>query len=614
MILMMEDREEVGLPVYQKLVKLVNKCSLSNEETLLLAALAEAKSRGVECLKGREILSLVYGDGKLSGDRMKQLLGPKGKLRKLGLLISQGISDKKNLRERTFTLSWSAVDELISDEEMPSHEEGTHPESCPSINSELSALTPYRDNREYLADQLQRVRLYERRKDLTFARNHFADFDMGGRRRRDPKLIDSAIERSEDRMRVRLGMTKVEFPLERWRRIYQLSEKEVLALLACLSHHLRNEESLYQRDLLRWVSRDEVEVMDNRKILYDDAPLLRNNILSTEGGRFYGRGVRVNEDRLDQLLGDKPDIEDTDGGESDTFVELQKLCTGKFFELIRPAANLQNVILAEPVRQEIGLVFSSLRRRTQKTLRTWGVSTGKLRPGGDCPTDAHSLTLLLLGEPGTGKTLTAEAVAHQLNRPMLSVDCSRVVSCWVGESQKNAKRIFDEYEEIRNDSEPEPILFLDEVDQLFSMRTDVMQSSDRMYNQMQNILLQSLDNFKGVLVATTNLVENLDPAFSRRFQFKIEFQRPDARARLRLWGLHLADAPLAKGIDLPALAQGYDLSGGQIALSAKNAALRAAARRPKQRLITQDDLESAIEAELSASFEYSVGTPIGFRP
>jgi len=271
------------------------------------------------------------------------------------------------------------------------------------------------------------------------------------------------------------------------------------------------------------------------------------------------------------------------------------------------------VVLPELTLRQIQLVLSSLRGGTQRTLGSWGTSTGRIRPGKDRPRDGYSLTLLFSGEPGTGKTLTAEAVAHKLNRGMLSVDCSTVLSCWVGESQQNTKRIFREYTGICRDCKPEPILFLDEVDQLFSMRTDVRQSADRMHNQMQNILLQSMDSFSGILIATTNLVENLDPAFSRRFQFKIEFPRPDVRARLKLWRLHLAGAPLARGVDLGAMARRYELSGGQIALSAKNAALRAATRRPKERMITQDDLESAVTAELTGAFGHSSKARIGFH-
>ncbi len=146
-----------------------------------------------------------------------------------------------------------------------------------------------------------------------------------------------------------------------------------------------------------------------------------------------------------------------------------------------------------------------------------------------------------------------------------------------------------------------PVLFLNEADQFLHRRINASKSADHMYNQMQNIFLEQLEQFKGVLIATTNLVENMDTAFSRRFHYKIEFKRPGPDERLRLWQVHIPEkAPLAEDVDLRYLAECYDLSGGQIAVVVRNAATKAARRGNK---ISLDDFIRACEVELTGNFD-----------
>ncbi len=107
---------------------------------------------------------------------------------------------------------------------------------------------------------------------------------------------------------------------------------------------------------------------------------------------------------------------------------------------------------------------------------------------------------------------------------------------YVGESEKNVRGIFDKYYEIRDKSKVEPILLLNEADQFLSSRTTSSGSgSEKMHNQMQNIFLEQIERFDGILIATTNLLESLDKAFSRRFNYKIEFKKPNFEERKELW-------------------------------------------------------------------------------
>jgi SpoVK/Ycf46/Vps4 family AAA+-type ATPase len=185
---------------------------------------------------------------------------------------------------------------------------------------------------------------------------------------------------------------------------------------------------------------------------------------------------------------------------------------------------------------------------------------------------------------------------------VISFDCSKILSMYIGESEKNVRKIFDSYKEIVEKTKSEPILLLNEADQFLSSRsTGAGSSADKMHNQMQNIFLEQIERFQGVLIATTNLLENIDSAFSRRFNYKIKFEKPDLKQRMELWEKTVPkNAPLDKDVDFAKLAQ-YDLTGGQIDLVVKNCAYAVAAK--EEPLFTQEDFIGAIKKELSGNFD-----------
>lgn len=219
--------------------------------------------------------------------------------------------------------------------------------------------------------------------------------------------------------------------------------------------------------------------------------------------------------------------------------------------------------------------------------------------------------MLFYGPPGTGKTLTANSIAYFLKRRFITLDCSKVLNAWVGESEQNTRRIFDKYREVSKNLQNPPVLLLNEAEQFLHRRIESIRSTDHMYNQMQNIFLEQLERFEGILIATTNLVDNLDPAFSRRFHHKIEFRRPGPEERLKLWQVHIPEkVPLSYDIDFLHLSTLYDLSGGEISIVVKNALTRAAIRGDR---LCQDDLIKACEDELSGNFDDTAKARIGFK-
>ena len=171
-------------------------------------------------------------------------------------------------------------------------------------------------------------------------------------------------------------------------------------------------------------------------------------------------------------------------------------------------------------------------------------------------------TCLFYGAPGTGKTETVYQLARQTGRSIMTVNVEEIKSKWVGDSEKNIKDIFDRYRQAVQRSELAPILLFNEADGIIGIRREGATSAvDKMENSIQNIILQEMENLDGILIATANLTQNLDPAFERRFLYKICFERPDASVREKIWHTML---PSLSPSECTVLASTYDLSGGQM--------------------------------------------------
>ncbi len=172
------------------------------------------------------------------------------------------------------------------------------------------------------------------------------------------------------------------------------------------------------------------------------------------------------------------------------------------------------------------------------------------------------ITVLLHGQPGTGKTETVLQMARKTGREIYKVDISQTKSKWFGESEKIIKEIFSDYQSYAKKCPLMPILLFNEADGILSKRRDTADSNvAQTENAIQNIILDELENFEGIFVATTNLVNNLDQAFERRFLFKIEFDKPHNTVKARIWNSKL---PLLAKKECVSLAAEFDFSGGQI--------------------------------------------------
>ena len=182
-------------------------------------------------------------------------------------------------------------------------------------------------------------------------------------------------------------------------------------------------------------------------------------------------------------------------------------------------------------------------------------------------------TCLFYGAPGTGKTETVMQLAHRTGRDIMQVDISEMKSKWVGESEKNVKALFDTYRQRVKESALVPILLFNEADAIIGKRREGAERAvDKMENSLQNIILQEMETLDGILIATTNLAQNMDNAFERRFLYKIRFDKPTVEARIAIWHELLPDLSNA---DATLLAERYDFSGGQIENIARHYAIDA---------------------------------------
>jgi SpoVK/Ycf46/Vps4 family AAA+-type ATPase len=169
---------------------------------------------------------------------------------------------------------------------------------------------------------------------------------------------------------------------------------------------------------------------------------------------------------------------------------------------------------------------------------------------------------LFYGAPGTGKTETVYQIARKTGRDIMMVDISDTKSCWFGASEKKIKEVFDKYRAFVKKCETAPILLFNEADAVIGKRKDSTSGNvAQTENAIQNIILQEMENLEGIMIATTNLTQNLDKAFERRFLYKIEFNKPGVEAKEKIWQTML---PVLSENERLELAKNYNFSGGQI--------------------------------------------------
>lgn len=223
----------------------------------------------------------------------------------------------------------------------------------------------------------------------------------------------------------------------------------------------------------------------------------------------------------------------------------------------------KQLVLPEATLRQVEEIAASIAQR-ESVFRRWRMAERTGRGNG--------LMVMFAGASGTGKTMTAAVIANHLGLDLYSIDLASVVSKYIGETEKNLDRIF---QAARRSN---AMLFFDEADALLGKRSEVKDAHDRYANIEVAYLLQKMEEHDGVVILASNMAKNLDQAFARRMHYVVEFPRPDAAMRERLWrGMFPPQAPLADDVDFGFLAEQFDTSGGEIQTVALDAAFLASA-------------------------------------
>ena len=263
---------------------------------------------------------------------------------------------------------------------------------------------------------------------------------------------------------------------------------------------------------------------------------------------------------------------------------------GDIANRVSPLAEWRDLIVPEEIADSLRELVARVKYR-RTVIEEWGMDR--------VAATARGVTALFQGGPGTGKTMAAGVIARELGYELWRVDLSKVVSKWIGETEKNLATVFDAAEA------GEVVLLFDEADSLFGKRTEVKSSNDRNANLETNYVLQRLDAFTGIAILTTNFASAIDVAFRRRLTVQVQFPFPDETERELLWRAHLPPSlPLADDVDLGALARRYQMSGSYIRNTALRAAYLAAAERVP---LDQAHLERAIKAVYRDQAKVSIG-------
>ena len=453
-----------------------------------------------------------------------------------------------------------------------------------TLDLDLPDIKPYADHLEYLQDQFFRIELYQK---MSVIRQNVHEHSLGiDRLQNKLKLLEKRIEE-------RVSQTSENLVLDKFFKQKKMSNYEQVIFIALLrEEYSATDASLRDMNtLIDLISVDEYERIKNRSLLEEGSHLVSSGIIDYEEMLNPFGGISRAFYIVDEVL---QSIIHPQKTKKVTRLKLNALIAEQdIFELVESETSLDDVVLNDKTRETLQNLMQQVDKDVVARLVKWGIKDKK---------SGIDARIIFYGAAGTGKTMTAYSLAKSLKRQVLAFDCSKILSMYVGESEKNVRKIFDTFYELSEKTKTEPILLLNEADQFLGARSSgTITGADQMHNQMQNIFLEQIENFKGMLIATTNLLENIDKAFSRRFNYKIEFKKPDFEQRVALWEKMLPkEAPFETGFQVQKLAE-FALTGGQIHLIIKNTAYKVAVK--EEPIFTMQDFIDEIHREQDASFD-----------
>lgn len=460
-----------------------------------------------------------------------------------------------------------------------------------SINPKLPQSIPYANHLEYLKDQFLLIQVL------------WGLMPLKNDKKPSP-LLNKMLQKSQllqQRIELRVKITKEKLPLEELFKENNFNKEEKILFLALLKEEYSGKETEVRdlNSLINLVSINDYERIKNRSLLDDGSKLVQKGFIDYDEIFNPFGGVSRTFFIPDGILKKITHIQADTKKQRISLESLVK--EQEIFEYLKPKISLNKVVLNQETRDTLEVLLKQVNIEVLKLLKQWGIKE-KSR--------GIEAKIIFYGPAGTGKTLTALALAKSFKKPVLSFDCSKILSMYVGESEKNVRKIFETYQDICLKSKLSPVLLLNEADQFLSTRTTSSGGgAEKMHNQMQNIFLEQIEHFDGILIATTNLLETIDTAFSRRFNYKIAFKKPNFEERVLLWERLLPkNAPFEKDFNAKKLAE-FALTGGQIALVVKNTAYNVASS--KKPLFTIESFITEIKREMNSNFDSQ--REMGFR-
>ncbi len=372
-----------------------------------------------------------------------------------------------------------------------------------------------------------------------------------------------------------------------------LSEDQLNLFLIIAYHQLYADEKVLQSDLVLFLAPNPKFRTRLQDQLNEESALVSNGLVCLERRfqKFQAMVLGISDEAL-SAIGYKRKVPGAAGSGS----------LSPFFHKCEPRQTLDDLIIPAADKDLIKQVIRKCNTIKQKELEKWGFKTERQKQG---------MVLLLYGVPGTGKTFAAGAIANELRRDLISLNVSALRNMYYGETEKLVRQAFTEMRKMASNEAKTPVFLLNEADQLIHERTSGISTASAVENSIQSIILEELETFLGFLILTTNLENNMDGAFFRRFDLKFEFRLPDLDSRRRLWKIYLRkEIPGSQDIDVEALAYKYQFSGAQISLVVQNACIEAIARSGKSRKLNLQDLLKY--ADLEQPWTNKINKIIGF--
>jgi len=463
-----------------------------------------------------------------------------------------------------------------------------------------TSITPYPTNEELLFDWFKYVEFLEK-----YSTNELKLINLNESDNESSREEQEQLNELINQINNRLAITKKQLPLNQLMCEHNLDQNEKIIIASLLKSNLDGFSS-YDDKVLRIISKDKLSMNNNRYYLDEGSKLVRNELVEISKGKFSKQKyLKLNQDIINKVLDRTSMIKDK---------SLSQMISGEnLFTIMEPKQTIDDLILPVELKNTIVSGFSLFSSAVDMTLQKWGLySNTSQEINAEEVDETPGLLMLFHGKSGTGKTFAAGSIGNHLGKQLLVTDMSKIQSKWVGESEQNVSRLFTLFDKIVSTSANPPVLLLNEADQFLSKRvSDIKSSVSAMHNAMQNLFLEGLEKIKGIVIATTNNVNNLDTAYSRRFHIKVEFPMPGKAERVKLWKLFLPESiPGSDKIDIIALSEQYEFTGGQINMVVRNSATTAASRSRNQKLM-QSDIIKYCELEQHNKFDKS-NNRIGF--